>query len=170
MAKYTARRWLSADDVRAVLTYHPLSGWLTWKTNTGRGLKGDRAGGVTRMGYRCVGIGGHVYQEHQVVWLMMTGVWPDHEIDHIDMVRTNNSWGNLRSASHQQNAWNRTKQSNNTSGHKGVTWDPVNKKWRAQIRVNGRGMSLGRFAVIEDAVAVYQAKARELHGEYARVM
>lgn len=41
---------------------------------------------------------------------------------------------------------------NNTSGFQGVVWDKARKKWRAEIKVKGKKVHLGRFSEIGDAV------------------
>jgi hypothetical protein len=46
--------------------------------------------------------------------------------------------------------------SHNTSGYKGVTWHKQARKWRAQIKINGRAISLGLFKDITQAIAARQ--------------
>lgn len=41
---------------------------------------------------------------------------------------------------------------NNTSGRKGVTWSKDKFKWQAQIMFQGKGMYLGSFSDIQDAI------------------
>lgn len=53
--------------------------------------------------------------------------------------------------------YNRTRQSNNTSGRTGVFWQAVSGKWAAEIRVAGQKVWLGVFENIDAAI-----KAREL--------
>lgn len=77
---------------------------------------------------------------------------------------------NLRPADQSQNNCNKGPQSNCKSGRKGVSWDPVNRKWRADIRIKGRRFNLGRFADIESAASAYAAAAERLHGEFARTI
>jgi hypothetical protein len=47
-----------------------------------------------------------------------------------------------------------------STGVKGVGWDKSRKLFRAQIRINGKNMSLGRFITIGEAEQAYQ-KAKE---------
>jgi hypothetical protein len=42
---------------------------------------------------------------------------------------------------------------NNTSGHKGVSWDKERSKWAAYIQVHGKSKYLGRFDTKELAIA-----------------
>ncbi len=87
-------------------------------------------------------------------------------VDHIDGNRLNNTDFNLRFATNQENAFNSSMQSNNTTGVKGIYWNKEMKKWRAQIMINGKTYHLGYFDDLEDAKKARQEKARELFGEY----
>lgn len=77
---------------------------------------------------------------------------------------------NLREATPGENGQNCRKRPHNTSGFKGVTWHKRRRKWMAQIKPGDRSNRfLGYFATAEEAAHVYDAAARELHGEYATV-
>lgn len=53
-------------------------------------------------------------------------------------------------------------QANNTSGYRGVSWAAQNRKWRAQITVDGKNIVLGHFDKPKDAYNAYR-KAKWLH-------
>lgn len=105
---------------------------------------------------------------HRVAWAMTTGEWPEFEIDHKNLNRSDNRFENLRPATHQQNQWNKGVQSNNKSGFKGVHQHTQNGTWVAQIAINKRTCYLGSFASPEEAAQVYDAAHKRAHGEYAR--
>jgi hypothetical protein len=90
-------------------------------------------------------------------------------VDHIDGDGLNNCRSNLRVATHAQNLCNRGKNSNNTSGFKGVNWHKNAKKWAAAIMVNRRSHHLGLFSDVQEAAKAYDIAALELHGEFARL-
>lgn len=48
-------------------------------------------------------------------------------------------------------------QKNGASGHRGVSFDPLNKRWRAHITISGQMQTLGRFDDILQAVAARRA-------------
>jgi hypothetical protein len=159
-------------DLQALLTYDPISGAFHWREAAHKGRNsihnGKIAGSLSKdSGYRMIGIGGHLYRAHRLAWLFMTGAEPSAEIDHIDGNRANNGWANLRLAGHRENMCNRGKQSNNRSGHKGVSWSPEREKFQATIQHKGRSYGLGRFCNIEDAIAAYNRAARDYHGQFA---
>lgn len=58
------------------------------------------------------------------------------------------------------------KNSNNTSGYKGVTWDKTQNKWKAQIVFKNKVIYLGRFENIEDAVEARLKAENELYQPY----
>lgn len=89
-------------------------------------------------------------------------------VDYIDGNKLNNTRENLRVVTQQQNLWSQ-KPRKSKSGYRGVQWMPAQKKWRATITFNGKGYYLGIYSTSEDAAAVYNSKALEFFGEYARL-
>ena len=87
-------------------------------------------------------------------------------VDHIDNNRTNNHISNLRFATANENQHNRKLNSNNTSGIKGINWHKANKKWRAQIRIDGIKIHIGLFDNLEDAKTARVNRANEAFGVY----
>jgi len=80
---------------------------------------------------------------------------PSNCIDHENHIRDDNSNDNLRVVTAQQNNFNQ-------SGVKGYTWREASKKWEAQITINRKKISLGRFKKEEDARAAY-LKAKPIY-------
>lgn len=164
-------------------TYDPTSGELRWKErprshfNSDHGWltskkrdAGKRAGGIANHGYSTVRVNYKPYYSHRIAWEMANGPIPEGmQVDHIDMDRSNNRLSNLRVANNAQNNSNRGLQSNNTSGFKGVAWDPRRSKWVATIKINGKAKRLGRFAT-KGLAAVARAKATmRYQGQFARI-
>ena len=88
-------------------------------------------------------------------------------VDHINGNSLDNRKSNLRICTSAENQRNRRATKNNTSGYKGVGWAKQNKKWTAQIQHNGKKIHIGLYEDKEEAARAYDAKAKELHGEYA---
>lgn len=105
---------------------------------------------------------------HQAAWVIQTGAWPEHEVDHINGDKHDNRWANLRAATRQQNQFNRAARKDNTSGAKGVYFDKRSGKWAAQIRHNGKRLNLGLHADVASAAKAYEEASKVLHGEFAR--
>lgn len=159
---------LTLERLQTLLSYDANTGWFTWRVNKGNVKAGARAGKDASNGYRRVKVDCVEYPEHRLAWFYMTGEWPKCVIDHIDRDQRNNAFDNLREANYAENQYNRTHQRNNTSGHKGVSFNKKSQKWRAEIMRNGRSHYLGQFGDIELAVAAYREAANDLHGKFAR--
>jgi len=129
---------------------------------------GDVAGSPNAWGHLKVMVDGQMIYNHQVVWAMTHGEWPTKAIDHVNGLKTDNRPDNLRLASSTENNHNRGVNRNNRTGFRGVSRDSRRNKFQAQITVDGNHMYLGHFDSAEEASRVYEAKARELHGDFYR--
>lgn len=107
-----------------------------------------------------------LYRRSRLVWVFHGGSWGG-LIDHENRQEFDDRIENLRLASDSQNQANARKPKSNTSGFKGVTFDRLRNKWKAQIKVNYKGLCLGRFATPEQAFAAYCEAARKHFGEFA---
>lgn len=127
--------------------------------------KPERSGTPDGGGYIQTGIRGRYYKNHRLIFMMHHGYCPEY-VDHINGNKTDNRIENLRPATRNQNQYNRSFQSNNKTGIKGVSWDKSSKKWKARISVDGKDTLLGKFTKIEDAKNAVD-EARKLHGDFA---
>ena len=93
---------------------------------------------------------------------------PKSQIDHIDLCGTNNQKSNIRLCNTQQNCASRSMLKNNTTGMRGVSTTPYGS-FVAHVRFNDKLMHLGCFKLLSDAGRAYDAKAKELFGEFARL-
>ena len=168
MAKVMRSALITAEEARNLFAYDPVTGSLTRRVTVSNNA---RAGQIitcrNSAGYRVVRAFGRLYRTSRIIWLMQTGAWPPHEVDHRDRDKANEAWENLRSATRPQNQANTEPSAANTSGYKGVYFSRPRGCWLAQIRVLGVWHGLGAFDSAEDAHAAYAAKARELYGEFA---
>ena len=87
-------------------------------------------------------------------------------VDHKDHDKSNNRRANLRNCTYSENARNQLPQGG-SSRYKGVCWDNRDKKWRADIQHNGKGIYLGLFTDDLDAAEAYDRAAVKYHGEFA---
>jgi hypothetical protein len=118
-------------------------------------------------GYLKVTVDHQLCALHRVIWKWMTGQEPPDYIDHINRVRADNRWANLREADAVKNAGNTTRNVRFKTGHRGVNPAQYAGKWSASIRHEGRTYKLGEFSTEAAAIEAYQAKAKELRGEFA---
>lgn len=159
------------EELKSILHYDPLTGLWKWLIRVGGQADNKEYAGSSYtdqcgMTYRQVKYRGRSYKLHRLAFLYMEGYMPDF-VDHIDGNGENNIWTNLRPCTKEQNAHNRKKPVNNTSGHKGVTWYPRYKQWCARIGFNGKRVLVGYFDTIEDAVSAIVEKRKEFHKDFA---
>lgn len=106
------------------------------------------------------GVNKHFLQ-HRLLYLARNPSWDifdtskENCIDHINHDKTDNTDGNLRVVTQQQNAFN--------MNVKGYTWHKATKKWMAQICVNYKKIHIGVFEKEEDAAAAYKEAKERLH-------
>jgi hypothetical protein len=160
---------LEIDYLKKIFRCNSEIGELRWRLETPRVTAGQLAGTVNKEGYVVVGHKYVQYRVHRIIWAMHYGEWPDHQIDHINGIKTDNRIDNLRPCNDSQNQRNVKKKSiGKHSKHKGV--DLHQGRWRARIRPgDGTRLDLGYFTTEEDAAAAYAEAAAKFHGEFARV-
>lgn len=157
--------------LREVLSYDSLTGVFTWNCDMewpSAGLsfvKGEVADRERlRDGYNMVVVDRRRYMAHRVAWLFTTGAWPRGVIDHINGVKNDNRFENLRDTTQKVNGQNRREANkNNHAGLLGVYPNRRTGRWRAQIRIAGKARDLGTFATPQLAQAAYLKAKREHH-------
>ena len=162
------------DHLKLMFDYRPETGELFWKARTpdmfpdtmGRAKEHSCAQWNSRWagkpalskawnGYVGGSLNYKYVSAHRVIWKLMTG--DDAEIvDHINGVKHDNRFENLRSVSYSENNRNRRVNKNSTSGTLGVHFAKRTGKWTAYI-------TIGSFDTKEEAVAARKA-AQEFLG------
>ena len=84
----------------------------------------------------------------------------------IDNIRSNNNINNLRWATYSENQQNRTINKNSISNAKGVSWDKLNKTWKAWLQIDGIPIYIGSYKNIEDAKQARIKRANQAFGVY----
>ena len=154
---------MTHDELKALLSYNPDTGQLTWLVRTStRNWPGKPAGCLAPTGYVIVGINRKLYHAHRLAFLYMTGEWPEEHVDHINGETADNRWVNLRPVSRSVNMQNRRAKANNAAGLLGVSRN--GGRWSARIRdSSGRQHRLGTYSTPEEAHQVYLKAKREMH-------
>lgn len=171
----------SPETLRELLRYEPDTGKLYWKERPRDLFKNSQswkawntryAGQLAftsadSRGYLRGAIFGDLFLAHRVAWAIAHGRWPEKDIDHVNGDPSDNNLMNLREATRTENACNRGKQRNNTSGYKGVGFHKASGKWRSYIVTSDGQMELGLFRSPEEAHCAYMQAANEYHREFA---
>lgn len=170
--------------LRQVLRYEPDTGELFWLLRPAtmfadgkqsadktcaiwNGKHAHRKAFTTKnTGYLSGSVFGKACFAHRVIWAIVTGAWPENEIDHINRNGEDNRWVNLREASRSENMRNTRLGSHNTSGAKGVYWDKRSGKWLGQICADKKQHRVGLFPTFDAAVAAVNDARKKLHGDF----
>jgi hypothetical protein len=158
---------ISFQRLKEVLDYNPETGDFTWKISTGRVSVGTKAGTRKGHGYIQIRIDSVIYLASRLAWFWMTEKWPIDEIDHVNGIRDDNRFANLREANRDQNSRNTTSYGGIT-GVSGVYLEKTTGRYYAQIRVgSGRRICLGTYDTVEQAAAARKIAVEKYHGGFA---
>jgi hypothetical protein len=154
---------ITIERLMSVLRYDAVTGVFTWLVGGRTRVGGSAAGTVDKKGYVVIQIDRRLYKAHRLAWFYMRGVWPPDQIDHRDGNKKHNALTNLRVASNSINQQNvRQPYKNNKCGVLGVHICG-NGRYRAQVKLAGKTLHLGRFSTAEDAHEAYVLAKRRLH-------
>ena len=150
--------------MKDVLSYDIETGLFTWIGKTNRNTPiGRIAGHIDADGYRRISVRGKRYFAHRLAWWFVYGIWPDKELDHINLNKDDNRVCNLRLVTRSQNKQNMGSVKGSLSAFKGAHWESARKKWRAVIVIDGKSIFLGRFNTDKEAAAAYAMAAKKYH-------
>lgn len=144
---------ITQQELKTWLHYDPETGVFSWVKSPNTFTKtGDICKSLDKDGYIRVCLRYKTYRAHRLAFLYITGLLPHGEIDHVNGVKTDNRFCNLRMCSRSQNEYNKGLTRRNKSGVKGVWFDKSRGNWRAFATVNGKYKYLGRFSDFNEAV------------------
>jgi hypothetical protein len=86
-----------------------------------------------------------------------------YDIDHRNIKPWDNRRSNLRYLTESENSFNCKLRKSNKSGYVGVYWNPRFKSYQAMISKNKKGIHLGWFKNIEDAIAARKEAELKLY-------
>lgn len=159
---------MKQERLKELFEYH--NGNLLWKIQKARSTKiGQVAGVKDSRGYVKISIDRKSYYAHRLIWIWHNGDLLNNRLDHVNTNTSDNRIENLRLATQSQNNGNRNIPANNTSGHKGVSWNNKLQKWKAYIAIDGDRIHLGYFEKLDEASAAYNLAAEKHFGEFARL-
>lgn len=149
-------------EIKEALTYDPISGVLYFK-DTGLPIKTHN----TCQGYFGVSYDGVSYLAHRLIFLLVDGTLPEKDVDHINGIKTDNRFSNLRKVTRQQNTFNRSKNLNKDLP-KNVYLHKPSGRYQVKMKINKETRHFGYYDDLELAEFVAQEVQAKYHGEYAR--
>jgi len=166
----------TADQVRSRLDYDPETGAFKWKTvspmdfsgphaerfsaSRNAQLRGKSPGYLNDIGYVEISLFGVRFTAHILAMIYMGVYEPGKMVDHINGVKSDNRFKNLRMVTPKQNQTNRI-------GSGQVEYDKEKKRWAARATVNGRLVRLGRHRTKGLAMLRYAKWSLQHHGKHS---
>jgi hypothetical protein len=147
---------VNQEKLKELLHYDPETGVWTWLKPKKACFIGKRCGAICSSGYRQIKIGGIAYCSSRLACLYMTGEWPKDTMDHINRIKDDDRWVNLREATRSQNNYNRV------YGDMRGIWRQ-HHRWRVKVGVNNY---LGSYQTICEAKQVRDLALSERAGAF----
>lgn len=180
----------SIEELRQLLRHDADTGLMFWREKPEAHVASDRpstrqriarnwnarfAGkpaftNVSKRGYLNGVINCKRYYAHRVIWALHYGKWPALHLDHINGDPLDNRISNLREVTVAQNLRNQSISAANKTGFHGVWYDKARDAYQAYITQDGTRYRLGRFKLLEDAVAARKAaeSVMDFHPNHGR--
>lgn len=153
---------LTADELRRILHYDLLTGKWTWINPHPQSKMrcGDEAGRITSHGRRQIRINSGFYYSARLAYLYMTGEWPKSQMDHINRIKNDDRWENLRPATQRQNSCNRA-WAERSGDLRGI------RKHGNKFRVDIGSTYLGLHDTLERATTIRDQALHEFYGQFS---
>lgn len=160
---------MTSDEAKALLArlktlfeYRPDTGQFVRVMTVANQPAGSVAGTKDSHGHIQIRIDRRLYLAHRLAWLWQTGEWPADTIDHMNGVRDDNRFANLRHVSKRLNCQNRRNAcADSRTGVLGVTRTKYG--FVASIWDGGTSVNLGTHKSADLAHAAYLEAKRALH-------
>lgn len=162
------RSLFSYNESKGVVYWLPREGESNWNSKNA----GKEAGYIITSGYIQIGIklgdSRFFMKRSRFIVSLHNGDWLDEGfvVDHINRNPIDDRFVNLRVCEQRNNIKNRSLNTNNSSGFKGVSLSKSGK-WVAQIQVDKVPIVIGYYQHREDAAVAYDEYALRNFGEYA---
>lgn len=151
---------LTQQRLQELFTYDPDTGLFERKIRRGPAPAGAIASRKNRDGYCRTSVDGEEYLCHRLAFLYMTGTMPVEEVDHINHVRDDNRWINLRQVSRGENCTNKARYRNSSRPAPGVAFR--DGSWIATIWKDSKPIHIGSFVRLDDAIHARRKAQEEL--------
>ena len=159
------------EYLKQCIDYNPETGEFKWKISDRSCVYGNDAFCIKIAGNNYISliteILGKSYTTSRLIVFWMTGYMPSSKrfVMPIDNNALNLKWSNIKVGSNSEMQIKR--RNAGLLASKGVSFHKRDKKYRAQIRINGKKTHLGYFKTEAEAHEAYMKAARKHYGELA---
>lgn len=156
---------LTQERLKEVFNYDQLSGEFSNLSDRSTNSKKGDISGTNSRGYLVIYLDKKLYFAHRLAWLYVTGEMPSNHIDHINGIKNDNRFANLRDITNAINTQNtrNARPCNQSTKMLGATIDKRRGTFRAQIKLNGKNIYLGDYPTAELAHSAYVEAKRKHH-------
>lgn len=144
---------------------------ITYDADTGKFYdpKGRQLGSKHSSGYITLSIDRRNVGAHRVAVALMTGKYPEQDVDHINGDRGDNRWENLREATRSQNLMNR-KPNSGRSLPKNVYLHKPSGRFIVKMKISGVTTHFGYHDDLEFATLLAEDVQRKHHKDFSQAL
>lgn len=151
---------IDAETLKNLFIYLPDKGvFINRITRSSNAMEGTEAGSLQNNNYVSIHIAGRKYLAHRLAFLYMTGQFPSKFVDHINGLRSDNRWNNLRECSNSQNMHNLQREKKNVY--------PNGSGFMVRLSKDNKDYYLGTFRSEKEALDVALKARKTYHGNFA---
>ena len=149
---------MTQKQLKSIVKYNRKTGLFTYVANVRHSKMkiGQVAGGRSSKGYIGIRIRGKNYLAHRLAFLYVTGKFPhkNMQVDHVNMIKTDNLWTNLRLVTPSLNCANRSFKRKSKEGYVGVRAH-YTSKFTAWATINNKPTYIGAYKTAKEAGMAY---------------
>lgn len=153
---------ITSERLHELFIYDRDTGIFTRRISVGRHDRhrsGTVVGSIDANGYMVTTVDGRRVYLHRMAILYVTGKLPSHDVDHIDHIRSNNAFSNLRCVPRKINCQNRIQSRKDRKYGTLLGVKKHRNRWQARIN----DLYIGSFKTEIEAHNAYVQKKRSIH-------